>query len=250
MKTTVRFILLATVILLSATTAQGKIRKVSEKDSLGNVKRVIELRDTVIDGKSVADTLSIMTYETEEGAEASDGSYAHHYDSGADWEEVFSDRVNGVLIPLLGLILCFGFPLFLLFIIFYFRYKNRKAKYRLLEQAIAAGRPLPPDFFKSDVVKDMAMSDIRSKGIKNIFLGIGLFIFLWAITTEFSIGCIGLLIMFTGFGQVVIYYTQDKQSRPASGNDYHDASRQRPASTDTALTPRQDTAETKDEDRQ
>ena len=53
MKTTVRFILLATVILLSATTAQGKIRKVSEKDSLGNVKRVIELRDTVIDGKTI-----------------------------------------------------------------------------------------------------------------------------------------------------------------------------------------------------
>ena len=78
MKTTVRFILLVAVILLSATTAQGKIRKVSEKDSLGNVKRVIELRDTVIDGKSVADTLSIMTYETEDGAEASDGSYAHH----------------------------------------------------------------------------------------------------------------------------------------------------------------------------
>ena len=72
MKTTVRFILLVAVILLSATTAQGKIRKVSEKDSLGNVKRVIELRDTVIDGKSVADTLSIMTYETEEGAAQGD----------------------------------------------------------------------------------------------------------------------------------------------------------------------------------
>ena len=249
MKTTVRFILLVAVILLSATTVQGKIRKVSEKDGLGNVTRVIELRDTVIDGKSVADTLSIMTYETEEEADASDGNYAHHYNSGVDWGDVFSDRVNDALIPLMGLVLCFGFPLFLIFIIFYFRYKNRKAKYRLIEQAMAAGKPLPPDFFKSDVVKEMGMADIRSKGIKNIFLGIGLFIFLWAITTQFSIGCIGLLIMFTGFGQVVIYYTQDKHSQSSSGHGRCDASQQRPTFSDTALTPRQDMQEPKDEDK-
>lgn len=250
MKTTVRFILLVAVILLSATSAQGKIRKVSEKDSLGNVTRVIELRDTVIDGKSVADTLSIMTYETQDGTEASDGNYEHHYNSGVDWSDAFCDHVNGALIPLIALILCFGFPLFVIFIVFFFRYKNRKAKYRLIEQTIAAGRPLPPDFFKSDVVKEMAISDIRSKGIKNIFLGIGLFIFLWAITTEFSIGCIGLLIMFTGFGQVVISYTQDKQSRSTSEYDRHATSRQRPAATDTTLTSLQETQEPKDEDRQ
>ena len=33
--------------------------------------------------------------------------------------------------------------------------------------------------------------------------------------TNFSIGCIGLLIMFMGFGQVVIYYTQEsKREQP------------------------------------
>ena len=45
--------------------------------------------------------------------------------------------------------------------------------------------------------------DIRTKGIKNIFIGIGLFIFLWAITENFGVGCVGLLMMFTGFGQLV-----------------------------------------------
>ena len=44
--------------------AQGKQRIVTERDSLGNTKRIIELLDTVRDGKAETDTLSITTYET------------------------------------------------------------------------------------------------------------------------------------------------------------------------------------------
>ena len=51
------------------------------------------------------------------------------------------------------------------------------------------------------------------KGISNVFCGIGLFIFLWAITEEFGVACIGLLVMFTGFGQLVIYYTQNPKKQ-------------------------------------
>ena len=51
------------------------------------------------------------------------------------------------------------------------------------------------------------------KNLKSaVSVGIGLFIFLWAITGEFGLGCIGLLVMFTGFGQVVIYYTQQSKN--------------------------------------
>ena len=94
----------------------------------------------------------------------------------------------------------------------------QKARYRLAEQAIAAGQPLPENLFK-----EADSTDIRSKGIKNVFVGIGLFIFLWAITEEFGLGCIGLLVMFTGFGQLVIYYTQ--QDRAPKSNDKSDNAR-------------------------
>ena len=86
------------------------------------------------------------------------------------------------------------------------RYKNRKAKYRLMEQALATGQPLPEGIFK-----DTLPQDYRTKGIKNICTGIGLFIFLWAITDEFSIGCIGLLVMFTGIGQWIISRNQQHE---------------------------------------
>jgi hypothetical protein len=96
----------------------------------------------------------------------------------------------------------FGVPLLIVLVVFYFRYKNRKAQYRLAEQAIASGQPLPPDFFG----KVNSERSMFNKGVQNTSIGIGLFIFLWAITGNFGVGTIGLLIMFMGLGQLVIYY--------------------------------------------
>lgn len=198
-----RIIFALMTAMLLCTLAQGKNRTVTENDSEGNRKRVIELKDTVINGTTVTDTLSVMTYESGSKAdESEDGNYKHHssayqfgWDLGHDTKEA--------LIAITAIVFVFGFPLIIVFIIFFFRYKSRKAQYRLAEQALANGQQLPENFFKNAETED-----IRSKGIKNTFVGIGLFIFLWAITEEFGLGCIGLLVMFTGFGQLVIYYTQ------------------------------------------
>lgn len=180
---------------------QGQNRTVTVKDSISNKKQVIELRDTVINGRTVSDTLSIMTYENESESES---GYRHHHHSGMDWEAM--RNIPEAIIAITAIVFVFGLPIIIVFFVFYFRYKNRRAKYHLAEQALANGQPLPENFFKN-----VEIEDIRSKGIKNIFLGLGLFIFLWAITTSFGLGCIGLLIMFTGFGQIVIYYTQQNK---------------------------------------
>lgn len=194
------FALMAAVML--CTLAQGKNRTVTENDSLGNKKRVIELRDTVINGKTVTDTLSVMTYENSTSSTESEDGYKHH-SSNYDWGWNLGHDTQEAVIAITAIVFAFGFPIIVIFIIFFFRYKNRKAKYRLAEQALISGQPLPANFFNNAEV-----TDIRTKGISNIFLGTGLFIFLWAITGKFGLGCIGLLIMFIGFGQVVIYYTQ------------------------------------------
>ncbi|MDR0896045.1 MAG: DUF6249 domain-containing protein [Prevotellaceae bacterium] len=119
---------------------------------------------------------------------------------------VSDQQASQTIIALTAIAFGCGVPLIIIFVIFYFRYKNRKAQYRLAEQAIANGQLLPPDFFKqADMEKSMF-----NKGIQNVFTGIGLFIFLWAII-DFTIGAIGLLVMFMGFGQLVIYYTAQKK---------------------------------------
>lgn len=125
----------------------------------------------------------------------------------SDFLEEFGDNSTAVVIVISSLIAVFGFPIFIIFIAFYFRYKNRKAKYKLVEQALAAGQPLPENFLNEN-----QQSDSRSKGIKNTFTGLGLFIFLWAITGNFGIGCIGLLVMLTGIGQWVLAISNDKRA--------------------------------------
>ena len=197
--------------LMAATSLGVQAENRTVTDTVDGKKRVIELQDTVINGQQTTDTLSITTYEGTDTDEADhDGTYRHGHDSsGLQWVGFnFGDDAPETLVALTAIIFSLGLPAMIIFIIFYFRYKNRKAKYRLAEQALAAGQQLPPEFFKESKEED---KDLRSRGIKNIFLGIGLFIFLWAITGEFGLGCIGLLIMFTGFGQVTIYYTQPGQ---------------------------------------
>ena len=45
-----------------------------------------------------------------------------------------SDTISGgIMISIIAIVAVFGLPVFILFVIFFFRYKNRKARYRLAE---------------------------------------------------------------------------------------------------------------------
>ena len=202
-----RIILALVAAMTLCSLVQASNRTVTENDSLGNKKRVIELHDTTINGKTVTDTLSIMTYEGSSSDSKSDKGWKHHNSSGWDWGFDLDGKTSETIISVTAIVFIFGLPLLIVFTVFFFNYKNRKAKYRLAEQALSSGQQLPEDFFKNAEKTE----DIRTKGIKNIFIGVGLFIFLWAITDEFSIGCIGLLVMFTGIGQWIISRNQQHE---------------------------------------
>ena len=111
--------------------------------------------------------------------------------------------------------------LFLLFL-FLYKYKSKRAKYHIAEEALKAGQPIPEGLFKKDepvstrtVYRttpegkrvrhiEMTSNSLKEKGIRNICLGVGLFIFLWSLTKVFGLGCIGLLVACTGLGQFLI----------------------------------------------
>lgn len=156
------------------------------------------------------DTSAVQQSTTDTQIEYTDTPDTNHSgkkskDSSDDFFSDFSID-SAMAIPIIAIICTFGLPAVIVFIAFYFKYKNRKAKYKLAEQALAAGQPIPEDFFKGKVE-----NGTLQKGITNTFTGIGLFVFLWGITGEFSIGTIGLLIMFMGLGQMVIHYTQNNK---------------------------------------
>ena len=174
------------------------------------------MRDTVRDGRAETDTLSITTYEEPVDKASSNRTVTvsgdWHLDDFWPFNTAF---VKGLMLLLVMLFL--GFPVILILIIVYFRNKNRKRKYLLLQQALANGQPLPREAFR-----EIALPDNRTKGFRNIFLGLGLFIFIWALTDTFGLACVGLLIMFVGFGQLAIHYTRPKTEQPADGGRTED----------------------------
>lgn len=198
------FVLMASMALCSLTLAQNKT--IAAKDSVEKTKVTVTQNDNSADEEN-SDATSTAEY-----TDTPDTSSSNTMSFNDDFP--FQTKTNGKgLIPIIAIVMGIGLPMFIVFIAFYFRYKNKKAQYRLVEQALAAGQPIPESIFKQNLD-----SDIRVKGIKNIFLGLGLFIFLWALTGEFGLGCIGLLIMFTGLGQLVIHYTQESSFKGSTTN--------------------------------
>jgi hypothetical protein len=196
----------------------AKNRIVTEEDSLGNVKRTIELSDTVINGKTVTDTLSITTYNTGSGADRNGKVKTYTY-GGFNLDEFTSDHVDwddmsdGLkVMTVLAIFFVFAFPLiiFLLALLLFllFRRKSEKAKIRLAEKALERGQPIPKEYMPTKPLKDL-----RTRGVSNICLGLALFIFIWAITNTFALGCIGLFFFFTGVAQVVTHYLNEKDKK-------------------------------------
>lgn len=168
---------------------------------------------------AVAQTKNI---EEDSVAATQDTTYVAEYTDSVTTQQFASDRSEfdstfgtdfgeNVIIPIVAIVFGCSIPVLVLFFAFFFRYKNRQAKYRMVEAALKAGQPLPEGVFK-----DVNYVDAKSKGIKNTFTGIGLFIFLWTITGSFGVGSIGLLVMFIGIGQWVIDIQKTKDARSSS----------------------------------
>lgn len=112
------------------------------------------------------------------------------------------DAVADTLISIVAIVFVFVMPIGIVLVIFAYKHKNRKAKYELVTKALEVGKDIPEGLFKE------VDNNLMAKGIKNICLGIGLGVFLWTVTDEFGLGCIGLMLMLIGIGQVIIYKTQ------------------------------------------
>ena len=128
---------------------------------------------------------------------------------------IYLGKLEEEHIAALGIIMVFGLPIFIVALVLYFAYKNKQAKYRLASEALAAGKEIPENLFKANPKKEN--NDTLTKGIKNVFLGIGLGVFLWVLTSEEGIAAIGFLIFCIGLGQVVTAYaTRPKETNTST----------------------------------
>lgn len=128
----------------------------------------------------------------------------NHMMNGLSW--IGSGMIGTLLILLILFVIA---PVAILSLLFYFIYKSRKQKLQLAEMAIKNGQPLN-EVLGTNKMAAPSNDILWNKGIKNVFLGIGLMFFFGFMRIKPGIG-IGFLVMFYGAGQAVIARTSRKR---------------------------------------
>ena len=133
------------------------------------------------------------------------------------FKEVFSNidskAVFGMLTALGVLFILFVlFPIIVIITVVYFINRNRRERIKLAQMAMQNGQPIPDDILKGNkgVVTE---SDDYQRGIRQMFTGVGLAIFLGIVAGEVGFG-IGALVFCIGLGK---WYIAKKSGIP--GND-------------------------------
>ena len=178
--------------------------------------------DSTKDNQDAIEAFSDTTSSSKEDAE--DDQYITHrhrttYSTSSDVRELkeVMESVGGIFGPMLAVgivafvVIFFLLPLLIIVTIIYFVNKNRKERYKLAQMAIQNGQPIPDEILK-DNDGNFLTSEYQS-GIRQMFVGVGLAIFLGIILGELGIG-IGALVFFIGLGKWFVA----RQSRN-TGND-------------------------------
>ena len=106
---------------------------------------------------------------------------------------------SGMIIGIVAIVVIFLIaPLLIIFLVFYFVNRNRRDRIKLAQMAMQNGQPIPDDILK-EKQENWDRSDYQA-GIRQIFLGIGLAIFLGIVAGEIGFG-IGALVFFIGLGK-------------------------------------------------
>jgi hypothetical protein len=120
-----------------------------------------------------------------------------------------------LLIPLAGIF----FPIFIIFIIFYFvfttDYKKEKLKREERIKAIEKGVELPPE----PTPRPLTPLDYLRRGVVSLGIGLGLIIGGWIFATKmrdpgiFFFPLVGFVMAFIGAALVIYYKIQDKSKK-------------------------------------
>ena len=123
----------------------------------------------------------------------------------------FSNEIDkaasmGIAFVIIIFFMIFSFPLLVILLVFYFRNRNRRDSFLFFEKVIASGQLIP-----NELLIENMKSDTDTNGIKEMCTGVGLFIFLWAITNNLGVACIGVLVFCTGLGKFLVSRKKSKK---------------------------------------
>lgn len=212
-----KYLIAITMLLALSLNAEAASQKHRHSARTEQVDSTKDKQDAI---EAFSDTTSSAASE-----DAEDDQYISHrhrttYTTSSDVQEFkeVMEGVGGVVGPMMAvgvvvfLAIFFLLPLLIIFVIIYFVNKNRKERYKLAQMAIQNGQPIPDDILKSKVSSSSGDNDYQT-GVRQMFTGVGLAIFLGLIIGKVGIG-IGALVFFIGLGKWFIYRQNNN-----TGND-------------------------------
>ena len=199
-----KYLIAITMLLALSLNAEAASQKHRHSARTEQVDSTKDKQDAI---EAFSDTTSSAASE-----DAEDDQYISHrhrttYTTSSDVQEFkeVMEGVGGVVGPMMAvgivtiIVIFFLLPLLIIFVIIYFVNKNRKERYKLAQMAIQNGQPIPDDILKSKVSSSSGDNDYQT-GVRQMFTGVGLAIFLGIIIGKVGIG-IGALVFFIGLGK-------------------------------------------------
>ena len=169
------------------------------------------------------DTAGIVAYSDTTSIDTAGTSLPASVDNDFDDEDVYVDNfplndlkdmfgvgVGGTIIAILVILVTLLIaiaPFLVVIFIVYLVFKNRRQRYELAEKAMSSGQQIPQELVRTDRQSD---DYLWKKGIKNIFVGIGLAILFKCLGADPLTG-IGWLVALYGVGQAVISKTSSSK---------------------------------------
>ena len=202
------------VAVLGTTAMMAQSHEVTTTDKNGN-KVVYEISDAAA---TKGDTLSVTTFDPQSVAKSDS---INGIDRGDEDYKLTKDEVKMVLEELdidggwvgtaiggmiLGGFICVILPIVVIALVLYYRHRNRERKYELAQKIVESGQPLPENFAKMFEEANVENTGLFERGVKNVGVGIALGLFLWFLTGEVWLACIGLFVIANGVSQLLTYY--------------------------------------------
>ncbi len=128
------------------------------------------------------------------------------------------DLSVAILIPILAITFIFGGPIFLVCFLMLHHYRNKARRQQdintNIDKLLAAGRDIPVELLRGDEPRAASENGDLSRGVRSLFLGIGLLIFLTALV-GFDIGAVGFILIALGLSHILIWYL----NKPKAGTE-------------------------------
>ena len=191
-------IVMVLTLSLNANASAQKHRHTPRTEQVDSTKNNQDAIEAFSDTTNVADADEDENYSTKVYSDEDVKGVFEQVFGGLDGQDL-----AGMFFVLFVLLILFVLaPISIIVAIFYFVNRNKSERYKLAQLAMKNGQPIPDQLLKEQRNTYWDKNEFQS-GVRQVFTGIGLAIFLGIIIGKLGIG-IGALVFFIGLGKVVM----------------------------------------------